>query len=316
MNNLLLTVFPFYYKQYLLSYKCLIIFSLLIYLVFLFSFSTDNKLIFKDESKKIIFTFWEPRKNIPGYLQLCIKTWKKFLPEYEIKILDYNSVRDSLGESLFGAIICQDMSLQMQSDAIRVAILKKYGGIWMDADTIIINRHFLNELEKYELVMIGEEKFKSQHIGFIFSSVHSSILNEWFNRIIDNINYFKQINNDTKKSWIFNQWDYLGNKIIDSLTKNFTGEKFFRLDKYKINAFPELNYFGNSSLNGNEKYRLFYFSKGDIKDINSVFENSKGIILLHNSWTPLDYKNMSEKEFLKQDILLSKLFSKILEINI
>ena len=44
-------------------------------------------------SNKIIFTFWEPKENIPGYLKLCIKTWKKFLPEYKIIILDYKKTR-------------------------------------------------------------------------------------------------------------------------------------------------------------------------------------------------------------------------------
>ena len=27
-----------------------------------------------------IFSYWEPRSNIPYYLQLCVETWKKFLP--------------------------------------------------------------------------------------------------------------------------------------------------------------------------------------------------------------------------------------------
>lgn len=101
--------------------------------------------------------------------------------------------------------------------------------------------------------MIGEDKYKTQHIGFILASLNSTILNEWFNKIIDKINFFKQINNDTKKYLIINQWDYLGNQIIVPLIKNFSGNKFFRLDKYKINAFPELNCFGNSSLNVIEK---------------------------------------------------------------
>jgi len=246
----------FFGFHYLLSYKYLLIFSFIIYLVFLFPFSSEYKIIYKYKPKKIIFTFWEPNENIPGYIKLCIKTWKKILPEYEIIILDYNNVRDYLGENLFDTIICKNMSLQMQSDAIRVAILKKYGGIWMDADTILINRYFFNEFKNNELVMIGDEKFKTQHIGFIFASLNSTILHEWLNKIIVNINFFKQINNVTKKSLILNQWDYLGNQIIDPLIKNFSCNKFFRLDKNKINAFPELKYFRNSSLSVIEKYRL------------------------------------------------------------
>ena len=79
-----------------------------------------------------------------------------------------------------------------------------------------------------------------------------------------------------------------------------------------MNAIPELKY-GKASLNVSQKYQLFYFSKKKpLKIINSV----KGIILLHNSWTPLKYKTMTEQEFLREDILLSKLLKKLLEINI
>ena len=40
------------------------------------------------------------------------------------------------------------MSLPIQADAIRVALLKKYGGIWMDADTIITSGEFLKNFGK------------------------------------------------------------------------------------------------------------------------------------------------------------------------
>ena len=40
------------------------------------------------ENTKQIFTFWEPKDRMPEYLQLCIETWKKFLPDYKINILD------------------------------------------------------------------------------------------------------------------------------------------------------------------------------------------------------------------------------------
>ena len=116
------------------------------------------------KGKKLIFTFWEPHEKIPGYLILCIKTWKKFLPDYEIKILDYKRVIDYLGETLFSKIVCKDLTLPIQVDAIRVALLKKFGGIWMDADTIVLNGEFLKELKEFELIMLGDAKTKTQNI--------------------------------------------------------------------------------------------------------------------------------------------------------
>ena len=110
------------------------------------------------KEKNIIFSFWEPHERIPGYLLLCIETWKKFLPKYDINILDYKSVEDYLGKSLFSSIICKNMTLPIQVDAIRVALLKKYGGIWIDADTIILNDKLFKDLKNFETIMLGEEK--------------------------------------------------------------------------------------------------------------------------------------------------------------
>ena len=80
-----------------------------------------------------------------------------------------------------------------------------------------------------------------------------------------------------------------------------------------MNVFPERQFNKNNTLEFLiNSYRDFYFSKGDP---HSIITNTKGIIYLHNSWTPKLYKNMSEKEFLEQDILLSKLFAEILHLK-
>ena len=82
-----------------------------------------NELIPRNYKKKI-FSFWEPREKIPGYLQLCIKTWKKYLPQYELIILDYKSTKKYIGNDIFNSIVDKKMPLTIQADAIRVALLK------------------------------------------------------------------------------------------------------------------------------------------------------------------------------------------------
>ena len=42
------------------------------------------------------------------------------------------------------------MKMKVQADAIRIAILKKYGGIWMDADTIVTNSHLIKRFYDYK----------------------------------------------------------------------------------------------------------------------------------------------------------------------
>lgn len=267
-------------------------------------------------NKKKIFTFWEPSEKIPGYLKLCIKTWKKFLPDYEIEILDYGKVKMYIGDVLFSKIISKDMKLATQSDAIRVAILQKYGGIWLDTDTIILNGNFFKKIQNLELVMIGEEKYKFQYIGFIYVQNKSNIIDEWLRQIIKRVDNYKKIllfkknNTEYQKSWEkVNQLLYLSYQIIGPLLKNISEKKYIRIDSSKVNAFPEKIFFKNSSLNFKDVYKSFYFEK---REPEMILQNKVDIILLHNSWTPIKYKQMSEKEFLKQDILLSKLLSKLL----
>ena len=89
-----------------------------------------------------------------------------------------------------------------------------------------------------------------------------------------------------------------------------SGNKFYCIDENIIKALPERKFFNNTLFNNFEQYRLFYFIK---REPQIILNYSKHILLLHNSWTPIVYKNMEQKEFLKQDILLSKILSLILK---
>ena len=226
--------------------------------------------------------------------------------------MDYKTVKEYLGDKLYSNIICKNMPLSMQADAIRVALLRKYGGLWMDIDTIILNGNFTKLFERYELTMIGEEKYRNQYIGFIFASRNSKILNLWLSHIINKVSEYKyffnrNVSNSSKKNITF---DYLGNSIINPLLRNNTNRNYLRVDSKRINAFPERIFIQNISQTNVEKYRQFYFSKGVP---NRILNSTKYVILLHNSWTPFKYKNITEEEFLKQDILISKLFAQILK---
>ena len=303
------------------SLRYIIILSIGLFIVTI-NIPSNSIILPQTDNIKRIFTFWEPHQKIPGYLRLCIKTWKKVLPEYEIIILDYNNIKYYIEEPILSNILCKKMSLQIQSDAIRVAILKTFGGLWLDLDTILLNKQFLFGFNNYDLVMFGSQKEKQQHIGFIYSTKNCSIMNDWLEGITRNVKIYKKFLNNNRNindSGLKNffrkkySWNYLGNGIIDLIVKNTTNKHFLRLDKYKMNIFPEIKNLDNISFNHRYKYNNFYFRKGDPK---IIINESKGIILLHNSWTPNKFKKMSEKRFIKQDIILSKLFAQILEPNL
>ena len=163
-------------RKFLILYLIVLIYFLLFYKYFDFSFVNSLFNLFIHHQSKIefynnkisIFTFWELSTNVPGYLQLCVDTWEKNLPNTNITISDYSNLHKYLNSSIISKILFKKMTLAIQADAIRVAILEKYGGIWMDIDTNITNSSFLKNVFRYDLVFFGNPQEKKPAIIYIY----------------------------------------------------------------------------------------------------------------------------------------------------
>lgn len=248
---------------------------------------------------------------MPAYIRLCMQTWKKFLPECEVVLLDYSNLEEWLGKDVYDEILFRDFSLPKQADAIRCALLKKYGGLWLDADTILTSPQVKDYLMiDSELVMI------SKHLAFIKANNNSKIIADWYNQIQYNLKFYKDVkyqNNAVQKILHprryrrVENWDYLGNYILHKMLKTKNKKKFFSIDRMEINALPELNNKNNDNLV--ENYQNFYFENDYSQD---VIKNTKGIILLHNSWTPQPFLQMNEEEFLSRNNTLSNVLKTVL----
>jgi len=85
---------------------------------------------------KTIWSFWEgPDSDL---LLKCRKSWEKYLPDWNIKILNYDTIEQynmKLPSTFY------EMGKAMQSDYIRLNLLYNYGGIWLDA-TIKLYENF------------------------------------------------------------------------------------------------------------------------------------------------------------------------------
>ena len=243
-----------------------------------------------------------------------MQTWKKFLPECEVVLLDYSNLEEWLGKDVYDEILFRDFSLPKQADAIRCALLKKYGGLWLDADTILTSPQVKDYLMiDSELVMI------SKHLAFIKANNNSKIIADWYNQIQYNLKFYKDVkyqNNAVQKILHprryrrVENWDYLGNYILHKMLKTKNKKKFFSIDRMEINALPELNNKNNDNLV--ENYQNFYFENDYSQD---VIKNTEGIILLHNSWTPQQFLEMNEEEFLSRNNTLSNVLKKVLSME-
>jgi hypothetical protein len=262
---------------------------------------------------RYIFTFWEPQDTLPGYLQLCMQTWRKFLPEYEIVVLNYSNLDRWLGKDCYDASLYKNFSLPKQADAIRCAVLNRWGGVWLDTDTIVTSEK-VHDLLKFEagITLLGK------HIGFITAHKDAAILRIWEKSIRLLIALYAFCQGEGYLAKKMKRWRLLSNGLerfdflgylplkIPLKVASISATAFKSIDKIAVNALPELSI--AREMDAGEKYINFYFSDASIESAI----NNGGILYLHNSWTPERYKLMSENEFLSQDIVLAKILRHLL----
>lgn len=85
-----------------------------------------------------LFSYWEFKKgtyNRPAYIDLCFDTMKINGKLFNVQILDDKTISNFLPDLRKDI---NELPLALKADYIRVCLLYNYGGIWLDADTIMI----------------------------------------------------------------------------------------------------------------------------------------------------------------------------------
>jgi len=89
-----------------------------------------------------IWTYWEnpdnPSKGLPRVVKLCMESWKKFNPDYEIVLLTKKNVKGyvTIPDEIRTHPHYND-SPQRFADLVRLYVLEEHGGIWIDASVLV-----------------------------------------------------------------------------------------------------------------------------------------------------------------------------------
>lgn len=89
---------------------------------------------YKDE--KIIWQYWhDGAENAPNLVQKCFASVKTYMAEYRQIILNYETIKDyvELPKRYYDLLELGKMSIAHFSDILRVYLLSKYGGTWIDS---------------------------------------------------------------------------------------------------------------------------------------------------------------------------------------
>lgn len=93
---------------------------------------------------KIIHYCWFSGEKKPALIRKCIRSWKKHLPDYEIRCWDGNSFDFNSLDFTREAMIAKKYAFA--SDYVRLYALYNYGGIYLDSDVEVFKNfdYFLN----------------------------------------------------------------------------------------------------------------------------------------------------------------------------
>ena len=85
---------------------------------------------------KIIHFCWFGNNPKTELAEKCIASWKKFLPDYELK--EWNESNFDIDQHPFTREAYQAKKYAFVTDYVRLFVLKEYGGIYMDTDVEVI----------------------------------------------------------------------------------------------------------------------------------------------------------------------------------
>lgn len=114
---------------------------------------------------KVIHYFWLGTKSLGEKETRCIESWKKFCPDYEIKLWNETNYDFSINKYMKQALEAKKYGFV--PDYARLDVIYKYGGIYLDTDVELIRPlDDLLELKGF----CGFENEQKVNLGQIFAA--------------------------------------------------------------------------------------------------------------------------------------------------
>jgi hypothetical protein len=184
--------------------------------------------------KKIWIFWYQGLENTPSLVQKCITSWQKRHPNYEVFILDKNSIKGLIDIPSFISIERADISYQKYSNYIRLKLLHQYGGIWVDASV-----YCFSSLDDW---LIDTSLMKTGM--FMFSNPNTDrMIGNWFIAATPHHYSITQ--------WLTNYEAYFENNRMDN-TYSKNGKRLIKL----------LSYFFNQNTKKTQYWLSYFVRKG------------------------------------------------------
>ena len=154
-----------------------------------------RKEAFEDEYDlpKIVWKFWD-KDELPPIVQQIQKNNERKLKGWKINFVTNSNIHEYIDKKDFNKNF-NKLIIQHKADWIRLYLLKKYGGLWMDASIIIVDDNAIEKLynesvkNRSQFTAFSNENLDLHDLifpkvienWFIMAPKNSIVINEWYN---------------------------------------------------------------------------------------------------------------------------------------
>jgi len=136
-------------------------------------------------------------------VQLCIESWRRHNPTYEVRVLTPETLGDYIDVDVKSLSFID--SPAREADAVRLLILEEFGGVWSDA-TVLLTQPYSFSLNSefvgyYMESFTTDERFPVLEAWFFACRPHGAFITKWkkaffmledFDSVDDALNYVKE----------------------------------------------------------------------------------------------------------------------------
>lgn len=152
---------------------------------------------------KIIWTYWHALPE-PEFIQKCLANWRRFAPGHQLRVLHKDSIHNWLDTT---AITDQFEQLPpfRQADWLRLQLLAKHGGIWIDASTLLTRN--------LDWVHALQAERGSEYVGFYIDRFTTRpdqpIIENWFMAAVPQSHFIKTLAHEFDQALRMGEASYL-----------------------------------------------------------------------------------------------------------
>ena len=180
--------------------------------------------------KKIHYC-WFGGKELPSKVKKCIATWKKMLPDYEIK--EWNEKNFDINTSTFVKEAYEKKKWAFVSDYVRIYALYNEGGIYLDTDVKILKD--ISHITDKDMFLGYED---SGYVGTAVIGVKEKE-NKYIKEILDYYNKIEHFNEEI-------MYNYVNPVIITKILKKYSSkvnEQGIRIFDNNVYVYPRDYFF-------------------------------------------------------------------------